>query len=398
MRERIGEVTLALTLKSRTLRSGLRPLYIRVQHRSANRYYSAHGEMTPEEFARFEKAPDSDHPSMQTYRTFLEAIRKLVREGDFSFDALSRLTNRKRGDTVQELVRERAAEIRLTGKHNTADIYDNLAGNLDEFLGGARLPVSQVTAERCRRFLEWLATARRNNPTTVGIKARALAATLSRAASAHLIPANPMEGVRRPAPLRRDMAVSEASLHKLLHATEDEIGTENLYWLNFWRAIYYGNGMNVRDLLQLHRSDFRTDTAEIVFVRRKTADSSGAAVHVALIPELNDALSAIAGGTGHIVPILDGYEPGSLEEHKRIRQTVKNINAHLRETCRLLRIPEKVTTYTGRHCFATRLQQSGAPVEFISAALGHASIRTTQNYLDGYTSEQRRKKAQLLKA
>ena len=119
-------------------------------------------------------------------------------------------------------------------------------------------------------------------------------------------------------------------------------------------------------------------------------------IHIAVIPEFAEALNTIAGGTRHIIPILDAYENESEAEYKAIKQTVKNINNHLKKTCAALGIREHITTYTGRHAFATTLQQKGVPVEFISEAFGHSSIKTTQNYLDGYTPEQRREKARLL--
>ena len=52
-----------------------------------------------------------------------------------------------------------------------------------------------------------------------------------------------------------------------------------------------------------------------------------------------------------------------------------------------LQINKEVTTYFARHSFATVLRNSGASTEFISEALGHSSMRTTQNYLAGFEEE-----------
>lgn len=399
MKERIGEVILHLGLQTRPLRSGKYAVAIRVQHRSRNRYYSCRWEMSRHEWERFNGCPPADHPVLIQYQAFKEAALKLVKASDFSFDKLSALTGRRHGESLQEAVTAVRDEYTAACKHNTASTYGALLTALDDYSGKAPVPLSRVSEEFCRDFIKWLADKRGNGPTTVSMRARTLSAVLERAVKAHALDKNPMLPVRKPQARRRDLHLSVTSLGKLLHASREDIGDGNWRWLCYWRASYFGNGMNVRDLLLLDRDALRIgpDGAEIVFIRHKTEDSSGKTVHVPLLPELADALMEIGPGTGHLVPDLDGTVPGSLEEHRAIRQCIKNINVHMKDICRILRIPEKVTTYSARHTFATRLQQAGTPVEYISEALGHTRIRTTQNYLDGYTNQQRRSVAELLK-
>ena len=55
-----------------------------------------------------------------------------------------------------------------------------------------------------------------------------------------------------------------------------------------------------------------------------------------------------------------------------------------------LSITNDVTTYAARHSFATVLQRSGVGTEFISEALGHSNVKTTQNYLAGFEDESKR--------
>ena len=93
---------------------------------------------------------------------------------------------------------------------------------------------------------------------------------------------------------------------------------------------------------------------------------------------------------------MDKIPEGSREEYVTIRNTTSNINRYMREICKILDIPEKITTGTARHAFATTLMQNEVPIAYISSALGHASIKTTQNYLDGYTEQQINSYAQLL--
>ena len=59
----------------------------------------------------------------------------------------------------------------------------------------------------------------------------------------------------------------------------------------------------------------------------------------------------------------------------------------MKAIAKTLGIENDVTTYAARHSFATILQRSGASTDFISEALGHSNVRTTQNYLAGFEDE-----------
>ena len=63
-----------------------------------------------------------------------------------------------------------------------------------------------------------------------------------------------------------------------------------------------------------------------------------------------------------------------------------------------LGIDNIVTTYAARHSFSTILQRSGAPVSFISEALGHSNVQTTQNYLAGFEDDKKAETVQALTA
>ena len=88
----------------------------------------------------------------------------------------------------------------------------------------------------------------------------------------------------------------------------------------------------------------------------------------------------------YIFPIL---KQGMSQERQRlaIQQAIKLVNNHMKTITSELKISKKCTTYVSRHSFATILQRSGTSISFISEALGHTSMQTTQNYLAGFEDD-----------
>ncbi|KAA6310415.1 hypothetical protein EZS27_038279, partial [termite gut metagenome] len=70
-------------------------------------------------------------------------------------------------------------------------------------------------------------------------------------------------------------------------------------------------------------------------------------------------------------------------------------NAALEKIAKVVGV-HRFTTYAARHSYATVLKRSGANIAYISESLGHANLATTENYLAGFESEERRKNALLL--
>lgn len=394
MKEKIGEVIIHLSLNKTPLKSGKHAAYIRVQHKSQNRYYTCHNEFSVKEWERFEKFPDVSHPVMIYFQNFKDAVLTLLREDSFSFTALSNLTKRSKNNSLQEHLLAYAQSYSDAGKHNTASIYKDTCSSLNRFLSEKTIPIGRFTKEQGEEFIKWM-ESNGLSPTTISMRLRALSAVFEKARKEHIISVHPIKTIKKPYQRKRDLDISQESLSKLLGATQEQIGYDNLHWLHYWRASYFGNGMNIRDLLLLKPSNLKY--GEIIFIRRKTEESSGRKIHIPLTEDFLKELNAISGGNTYIIPEMDPYKPYSFEEFRRIQQVIKNINNHLKKTCTILKIPEKVTTGTARHTFATRMLQAGVPIEFISDSMGHSRISTTQFYLEGYTKEQRLSYAKALK-
>ena len=88
----------------------------------------------------------------------------------------------------------------------------------------------------------------------------------------------------------------------------------------------------------------------------------------------------------YIFPILyEGISP--LREYELIQLFTAFVNDWMKKIGEHLNIPKKITTYVARHTFSTVMKRSGTSTEFIQEALGHADLKTTENYLDSFENE-----------
>jgi integrase/recombinase XerD len=165
--------------------------------------------------------------------------------------------------------------------------------------------------------------------------------------------------------------------------------------------MYLCNGINVKDLCLLKHDNIKGDVLE--FERAKTIRTKRKVepIRVALTDHLIVIIkkwgSTNKEGSRYIFPVL---EKGLSAERARqlIQQLTQLINKHMRAIARQLEISKDVTTYAARHSFATVLQRSGVSTEYISEALGHSNVRTTQSYLGGFEDEHKKEISKALTA
>lgn len=87
----------------------------------------------------------------------------------------------------------------------------------------------------------------------------------------------------------------------------------------------------------------------------------------------------------YVFPIL---QPGmdSWERSRAIDNFIRLTNQHLKPVAEDLGFPSDFSTYYARHTYSTLLLRLGKQTNFIQKALGHKSVKTTENYLDSFGS------------
>jgi site-specific recombinase XerD len=76
--------------------------------------------------------------------------------------------------------------------------------------------------------------------------------------------------------------------------------------------------------------------------------------------------------------VFEGY--GSTKTHPK-QYSRRSIQQILKSALLKAKITKNVTVHTLRHNFATLLLENGTDLRYIQSLLGHASAKTTENYI-----------------
>jgi integrase len=171
--------------------------------------------------------------------------------------------------------------------------------------------------------------------------------------------------------------------------------------LDIWRFSFLCNGINLKDIALLKWENISGDYME--FYRKKTENTKRDNV-LPIRVHLNKHAQTIIKRWGSVSGDADQYlfpvlEPGlSVQEiENRIANLTRTTNKYLKRIGEQLGIPTKLTTYTARHSFATKLKNSEkVSLSFIMESLGHSSIKTTMDYLAGFEDDSIRKNHEVL--
>ena len=170
---------------------------------------------------------------------------------------------------------------------------------------------------------------------------------------------------------------------------------------DYWIFMYLCNGMNVKDFCLLKYENIKGETLE--FIRAKTVRTKRKveAIRVGITDDVIRIIKKWGNknkdAKNYIFPILQ-HNISPERERQLIQQLTHVINDHLAIIEKDLKLDIKLRSYSARHSYATVLQRSGVSVEFISEALGHSDIKTTQNYLAGFEDDKKREVAKALTA
>lgn len=310
-------------------------------------------------------------------------------------------SNRAAKDTLSLAFGDYAASLRQEGRIGTAVTYESSLISINKFSAGAKF--ADVTPEFLRKYEKWL-LGNGKSITTVGIYLRPLRAVLNNAIADGTLTKDYYPFGKKKYEIPTGNNVKKALLIKDIAAIyyhEVEQGSADDMAKDYWMFMYLCNGMNMKDMSLLKYSDIKSNVLE--FVRAKTVRTKRKVepIRVALVDDVMAIIkkwgNVKVDGSTYIFPILEkGLTP--VRERELIQLKTHVVNEHMKAIAEKLGIDSNVTTYAARHSFSTILQRSGASVSFISEALGHSNVQTTQNYLAGFEDDKKAETVKVLTA
>ncbi len=383
------------------------PIKLRVTFERKQQYYPTPHSLTSEDFERVmfsKKLNEADKKLKLQISAFENKAVDIVKDLPFfswhSFEK-NYLSNRGAKDSVDSAFTERSTQLRSAGQIGTAVNYECAQKSLNTFREG--LKFADITPAFLRQYEQWMLLKGRS-VTTISMYLRCLRTILNNAIDEGLITKEYYPfGKRRyeiPTSTNTKKALSMKDLSSIYNY-KAEPGSMTERAKEYWLFMYYGNGINVKDMCLLRYENIKD--GNIVFERAKTARTKRnvEAIRILFI----DQLKTIVQKWGNerksdktfIFPVLeDGLTPE--RQRQLIQQLTGVINDHMKAIAKALKINSDCTTYAARHSFATVLQRSGAPTQFITQALGHSNVRTTQNYLAGFEDDSRKEVLRALTA
>lgn len=341
---------------------------------------------------------------------FLPRAERIIRElPEFSFSAFESAyfhipapdEKHAFGSDVYEAFAWHIARTRAEGRERSAQLDEAACTSLSKFQ--PQLTFRQVTPSWLHGYEQWM-SQHGKSATTIGMYLRGLRTLYNVAIDKGVVPAalypfTKRKGYQVPTGRNVKRALSAEEVQAIAdYSTPTGSALERAR--DLWLFCYLGNGMNLIDLCLLQWKNI--EGARLVYTRNKTKRSTRThpkPIQVSLHPR---ALTIIdqwsnpdRSRTAFIFPILPP-DPTPAVLVNIVEELARVMNKYTKRIAKELGIDKPVTTYYARHSFAMAMRRNGASNEYIGDALGHSSLATTENYLDGFDDPTREQYSALL--
>ena len=281
------------------------------------------------------------------------------------------------------------------GRIGNASPFQTSYNSFKAFRGNVRF--SEVTSNFLKEYETWMIHVKENSKTTVGIYCRALRAVINEAIERKLMDKDsyPFGKKRYGIPTGRNIkkALSQETVAKLYYTDVEERSHEMAK--DFWFFSFNGNGMNVKDMINLKYKNIK-DTF-LTFEWAKTELTSRGREPIIITCDITEDMWRIIEKWGnkdkdpdnYIFPVLSrGLTP--LEQFRIKKNFNRFINKNMAKVSVKAKVGKPAKTMETRHSFSTILKNAGVSPYYIKEKLGHALLKTTENYLGGFEDEQQK--------
>ena len=390
----------------RQKKNGLYPLKLRVYGNilEKQKFYPTIFEFSEEEF---ESTWNTIKPRIayKDNRLILQTLESKANDVaskiiPFSFEKFERQLYRKtdEGSNVFYHYDQIIERYKSLDRIKTASNYDSSQKSLKKFISyntgkePGKLQFSKITPSWLEDYERYMLSIGKSR-TTITIYIRPLRAVFNTAISEDDIPGEIYPFGRGKYQLPKVRKVKKAltweQLKKLFEATPQIPEQEKAK--DFWFLSYSLNGMNPKDIAMLRHKNIQGD--KIIYYQAKTINTGKADLKPITV-YLSDFSRSVMKKYGNpskepgelIFPIIKDRQT-ALEQSRKIGNFIRILNQHIKELAVQEGLPGDISVYWARHSFATNAIRKGASMEFVSEALNHSDMQTTQRYFAGFEDE-----------
>jgi site-specific recombinase XerD len=292
--------------------------------------------------------------------------------------------------------------LKNRGQIKTFQTYHSTLTHIIEFGTQKQLYFSDITPEWLENFSAYLA-ARKLKSASIGIYMRNIRSIFNREISlSNLQPTVYPFGKNKYRPPSSTRVKKALTVKEVAQIFNYKPLSENEAWArDIWMFSYLASGMNIKDIALLKYENIKDN--EIQFLRAKTMKSiveNQRAIHIPIHEELHKLILKWGNQEkkpdNYIFDILTPHDHTPEQQTRDVNQAVKTINKYMKRIGRTLELSKLPTCNFARHTYSTVLKRANVPIELISEALGHTSIKTTEIYLDSFEKEQMAEISKLL--
>ncbi len=275
------------------------------------------------------------------------------------------------------------------GQIKNAEVYKDTKRNLNHFIGSKQLHFSDIDAQFLNSFEEFLKTSGKG-ANTIYIYLRTLRALINRAikeevCSEKYYPFKKFSLAKYSQIKTQKRAIGKSDIAKIkklkLTDRKDLIDAKNIFLFS-----YYNRGMNFIDIALLKWKDVQN--GRLNYRRMKTKELFSMEILAPAMTILKHYKpTTFKNDESYVFPIFLEQHVGATTMHNRRTKMLRQVNADLKDICKLAKIKTVLTTYVARHTYATVMKKSGISVSIIKEAMGHDSEETTQTYLESFENK-----------
>lgn len=272
-----------------------------------------------------------------------------------------------------------AEKIRI-GRLGTAKTYRDALASFSRFRNGEDIAIDALDAELMNQYEAWLkAQGVKRNSSSCYL--RTLRTLYRKAVEKGLATDKDIfrrvftgfaSTVKRALPLDTIRTIRRLSLPD---------GSDLAFSRDMFMLCIYLQGISFVDMAYLKKNDIKNGLLQ--YSRKKTGQSISIGWEL-VMQEIVDTYAHLTVGSPYLLPIITKQDGTERRQYERMEHKVNRL---LKKIGALVGLQIPLTTYVGRHCWASTMRDMGVSLSIVSKGLGHESLRTTQIYLSSIDTE-----------